>query len=90
MLVTLEGIYKDGQIKLLEYPTGVSEARVLVTLLPKTQEAPRTPRKIAGLLARKVKLEGTSIDPVNQALDELKRERAVHLQKLDKILGTTS
>ncbi|GEM_PF-4883733 len=39
MLVTLEGIYKDGHIKLLEYPAGVSEARVLVTLLPKTIQA---------------------------------------------------
>ncbi len=90
MLITLEGIYKDGQIKLLEYPENVSEARVLVTLLPKIEGTPRTPRKIAGLLARKVKLDGTGTDPISAALDELKRERMTHFQHLDKILDTAS
>jgi hypothetical protein len=31
---TVEGIYRDGKIELLEAPTDVDEARVIVTFLP--------------------------------------------------------
>lgn len=31
---TVEGIYRDGKVELLETPTDVDEARVLVTFLP--------------------------------------------------------
>jgi hypothetical protein len=34
MLTTIQGIYRDGKVELLETPTGVSEAHVLVTFLP--------------------------------------------------------
>jgi hypothetical protein len=33
MLVTMEGIYRDGKVELTEAPAGVKEARVLVTFL---------------------------------------------------------
>jgi len=31
---TVEGIYRDGKVELLETPTDVDEARVIVTFLP--------------------------------------------------------
>jgi len=34
MLTTIEGIYRDGKIDLLQTPTDVTVARVLVTFLP--------------------------------------------------------
>jgi hypothetical protein len=41
-LLTVEGTYKDGKIRLAEPPQGVQEARVLVTFLP--QQKPLPPR----------------------------------------------
>jgi len=34
MLKSVEGIYRDGKIELLEEPDGVNEARVIITFLP--------------------------------------------------------
>ncbi len=34
MLTTIEGIYRDGKIDLLQTPTDITAARVLVTFLP--------------------------------------------------------
>jgi len=34
MLKAVEGIYRDGEVELLEQPGGVTEARVIVTFLP--------------------------------------------------------
>jgi hypothetical protein len=31
---TVEGIYRDGKVELLETPSNVDESRVLVTFLP--------------------------------------------------------
>jgi hypothetical protein len=31
---TVEGIYRDGKVELLETPSNIDEARVLVTFLP--------------------------------------------------------
>ena len=36
MLTAVEGIYKDGEVELLERPAGLREARVIVTFLPPT------------------------------------------------------
>jgi hypothetical protein len=33
MLTTVEGIYKDGKVELLEQPTNEKESRVLVTFI---------------------------------------------------------
>jgi hypothetical protein len=35
MLKTVEGVYRDGKIELLEAPPDVQETRVIVTFLPK-------------------------------------------------------
>lgn len=36
VLTAVEGIYKDGEVELLERPEGLREARVVVTFLPPT------------------------------------------------------
>ncbi len=33
MLTTVEGVYRNGKVDLLEQPVGVAEARVIVTFL---------------------------------------------------------
>lgn len=33
MLQAIEGVYKNGTLKLTEVPTGISESRVIVTFL---------------------------------------------------------
>jgi hypothetical protein len=35
VLTAVEGIYKDGEVELLERPEGLLEARVIVTFLPR-------------------------------------------------------
>ena len=34
MLHSVEGVYRDGKVELLETPEGLGEARVIVTFLP--------------------------------------------------------
>jgi hypothetical protein len=34
MLQSVEDIYRDGKVELLEMPAGVEEARVIITFLP--------------------------------------------------------
>jgi len=34
MLTSVEGIYRDGRVELLETPEGIDEARVIITFLP--------------------------------------------------------
>lgn len=36
MLQSVEGIYQNGKVELLQVPTDVDEARVIVTFLPKS------------------------------------------------------
>lgn len=40
VLTTVEGVYKDGEVELLERPDGLREARVIVTFLPLTPAEP--------------------------------------------------
>ncbi len=41
MLLTIEGIFKDGKVELSETPQGLREARVLVTFLGPAEARPR-------------------------------------------------
>jgi hypothetical protein len=34
MIQTVQGIFRDGKVELLEKPTNIQEARVIVTFLP--------------------------------------------------------
>jgi len=46
MLNTVEGIYRNGKIELAETPMEITEARVIVTFLPATnQPSSRQPRQ---------------------------------------------
>jgi hypothetical protein len=45
MITTVEGVYKQGKIKLHEIPAGLQEARVLVTFLPNAT-VPSLPRRM--------------------------------------------
>ena len=44
MLQTVEGIYKDGHVQLLEAAPQVDEARVIVTFLPNGSESSTPPQ----------------------------------------------
>ena len=52
MLLTMEGIYKDGKVEVTEKPAGVKQARVLVTFLTLETVAPRC-RMVYGQFAGK-------------------------------------
>ena len=41
VLTAVEGIYKDGEVKLLQRPENLQEARVIVTFLPPTSAEAR-------------------------------------------------
>jgi hypothetical protein len=41
VITSVEGIYKDGEVKLLERPQDLREARVIVTFLPPTSAEAR-------------------------------------------------
>ncbi len=51
MITTVEGVYKQGKIELLEMPRGLQEARVLVTFLTPTANAPPRRRMVYGQFA---------------------------------------
>ena len=51
MLTTVEGIYQDGKVELLEIPRDVNKARVIVTFLPPNQGRSQPPRFTAEELA---------------------------------------
>ena len=38
-LVTIEGVYRNGQIEMVETPAATEETRVIITFLPKTDAA---------------------------------------------------
>ncbi len=42
MLLTIEGIYSDGKVELTEIPTGIEQAKVLVTFLPQAKPSEST------------------------------------------------
>lgn len=52
VLTTVEGIYKDGEVELLERPEGLREARVIVTFLPLAPGEPAFREARSRLLGR--------------------------------------
>jgi hypothetical protein len=46
MLQSVEGIYKQGKIELLEAPIDVEESRVIITFL-KTKSRPESPKMMS-------------------------------------------
>ena len=45
MLLTIEGTYTQGKVELIEQPTGITHAKVLVTFLT-TEEKPKLPQSM--------------------------------------------
>jgi len=53
MIQTVEGIFRNGKVELLEMPANVHEARVIVTFLPASMEAASfTPNEVEHLLGK--------------------------------------
>jgi hypothetical protein len=79
MIQTVQGIFKNGKVELLELPVNVGEARVIVTFLPETDGPPGgpafTPDEIAELQG---KLEAWGDDwnaPGMEAYDDYEARR---------------
>ncbi len=89
MLKTVCGRYHDGIIELDEYPADISEAQIIVTFLeavpsrhehlPPQPNTATTPR-LKGLLSGREPL-APDTDPVRAALEQLRIERAVSLER---------
>jgi len=75
MLTAVEGIYRDGKVELLETPGDVSEARVIVTFLPKgdgrEKVPPLTPAEVVELRWKLSAWEEDWNAPGMEAYDEL-------------------
>ena len=52
MLKTVEGIYKDGEVELLERPEDLRQARVIVTFLPEPDAETRAEQARQRMLSR--------------------------------------
>ncbi len=52
VLTAVEGIYRDGEVELMERPEGLREARVIVTFLPPTPTEPSREEARSRLLSR--------------------------------------
>lgn len=52
VLNAVEGIYRDGEVELLERPEGVREARVIVTFLPSASSGLSREEARARMLSR--------------------------------------
>ena len=79
MIQTVEGIFRNGKVELLEEPQNIDEARVIVTFLPGVSGpaagAPFTPEEIADLRG---KLEAWVEDwnaPGMEAYDDYQAQR---------------
>jgi hypothetical protein len=52
VLTSVEGIYRNGEVELLERPEGLGESRVIVTFLPATIEDQTRAKARERMLAR--------------------------------------
>jgi hypothetical protein len=76
MIQTVEGVFRNGKIELLETPAEINEARVIVTFLPEQARPPTlTAEEVAEL---EVKLEAWQEDwnaPGMEAYDDYEARR---------------
>nr|VFK38361.1 MAG: hypothetical protein BECKTC1821D_GA0114238_100453 [Candidatus Kentron sp. TC] len=86
MSITLESFYQTPRIGPLEKPADIAEARV--SGRPASDVASTVAaREVHGLLANRVRLD-EGADPVWDALDELRAERAARWRLLDGMLDS--
>jgi hypothetical protein len=70
MLKSVEGVYRDGEVELLERSDGIDEAQVIVTFLPKGQPLSFTPVEIAELRGKLAAWEEDWNAPGMEAYDD--------------------
>ena len=72
-LTSVEGVYRNGKIELLESPPQVAESRVIVTFLPDGDaEAPKfTPEELAELRGKFAAWEDDWNAPGMEAYDQM-------------------
>ena len=81
MLNSFEGILKNGKVELLEIPEGISEARVIVTVLAPAR-VPAAPHvNLLGFLAG-CGVPAGSPDTVSEVLTDLRQERLDRLNRI--------
>lgn len=93
-LVTVEGVYENGKVKLAERPVGVDHARVMVTFFPETvldagQENPASPLRHSSLSGKR---ESVAASPVMQKrYSPILREeyKTLILKKMHRTLTAT-
>lgn len=75
MLKSIEGVFRNGQVELLEQPPELKESRVIVTFLPDGSAAGQppafTPEELADLRGRFEAWEDDWNAPGMEAYDEL-------------------
>ena len=79
MIQTVEGIFRNGKIELLEEPANIHEARVLVTFLPgdlaHLGESSFTPEELADLRGKLQSWEEDWNAPGMEAYDDYEARR---------------
>lgn len=77
MIQTVEGIFRNGKVELLEMPEHIEEARVLVSFLPAGPEGgpPFTTEEIADLRGKLAAWEDDWNAPGMEAYDDYEARR---------------
>ena len=79
MIQTVEGVFRDGKVQLLEEPANIREARVIVTLLPEANEPPSetsfTPEEVAELRGKLAAWEEDWNTPGMEQYDDYEARR---------------
>lgn len=79
MIQTLEGVFRNGKVELLDQPEDVMEARVIVTFLPNrngSEGAPTfTPEEVADLRGKLAAWEEDWNAPGMEAYDDYESRR---------------
>jgi hypothetical protein len=79
MIQSVEGVFRNGKVELLELPVNVSEARVIVTFLPETIEPSGeplfSPEEVADLRGKLEAWEEDWSAPGMEAYDDYEARR---------------
>ena len=78
-LITVEGVYQNGKVELLELPQGVARAKVMVTFLAETNVRPKKPVRKAGASGGQEK--GTPVKGERRYPQALRDEYAALIHK---------
>ena len=82
--LTIDGIYRNGQVELSEMPVGVDESRVKVTFINETEDEAAAKRRAAGRKLIELLQQGASYGGDKFNREEIYEER---MQELDRRRG---